>query len=293
MRYDVTLRIGYDYTSPTDRARNLLRVLPRDIPGVQVIGDWSLTLGPHPSEQRHFTDFFGNVVTSAVWHGRIDEVRITLNVQAERLSVTPLLALATPLSRLSQELAVVRDISADSPLHFTAASRRAPLDRTMTAFARDRLAPGMSVLDAVRAIGTAIYEEMTYSSDATHVDTEAAEAFAKRAGVCQDFSHIMIACLRGVGIPAAYVSGFLRTLPPPGKEKLVGVDAMHAWVRAWVGPETGWIEFDPTNNQTAGTDYITIGYGRDYDDVAPVRGAMRGAGKQTSEQSVDVVVLDG
>ncbi len=101
----------------------------------------------------------------------------------------------------------------------------------------------------------------------------------------------MISALRGVGIPAGYVSGFLRTFPPPGKEKLVGVDAMHAWVRAWTGPEMGWVEFDPTNDQPAGTDYIVIGYGRDYDDIAPVRGAMRGAGEQDSDQSVDVATV--
>ncbi|WP_286789655.1 transglutaminase-like domain-containing protein, partial [Thioclava sp. UBA3469] len=108
----------------------------------------------------------------------------------------------------------------------------------------------------------------------------------------QDFSHIMISCLRGVGIPAGYVSGFLRTYPPPGQPRLEGADAMHAWVRAWAGAETGWVEFDPTNNQYAGEDYITVGYGRDYDDVPPLRGAMRGAGGQQSAQAVDVIPLD-
>ncbi|GGE18309.1 transglutaminase [Primorskyibacter flagellatus] len=291
MRYDVTLKIDYEYSQPTDNTRNLLRLLPGDIPGVQTIHDWTLALTPQPSEQAHFTDFFGNWVTSAVWHMPIEEVKIALNFQAERFPQSSLLSFATPLERMAQALAAQRGAHPGSPLHFTAPTRRAPLHAEMSAFARDQLRDGFSALDAVQAVGSALHAEMTYSAEATDVDTEAAEAFAARAGVCQDYSHIMIACLRGIGIPAGYVSGFLRTYPPPGKERLVGVDAMHAWVRAWVGPETGWIEFDPTNNQFAGADYITIGYGRDYDDIAPVRGTTRGWGSQKSEQSVDVAVV--
>ena len=162
----------------------------------------------------------------------------------------------------------------------------------ITAYTREHLSDDMTTMEAVRAVGESLHADMTYCAEATDVNTPVGTAFEARAGVCQDFSHIMIAGLRGVGIPAAYVSGFLRTYPPPGKEKLVGVDAMHAWVRAWVGPEVGWVEFDPTNNQFAGVDYIVIGYGRDYDDVAPVRGSMRGAGEQDSDQSVDVAVVE-
>jgi transglutaminase-like putative cysteine protease len=121
------------------------------------------------------------------------------------------------------------------------------------------------------------------------VDTPATEAFAKQRGVCQDFSHIMIACLRGIGIPAGYVSGFLRTLPPPGKPKLEGADAMHAWVHAWCGDAAGWVEFDPTNDCFVGADHIVVARGRDYSDVAPIKGAMRIAGDQKSRQAVDVI----
>ena len=134
---------------------------------------------------------------------------------------------------------------------------------------------------------------MKFDPKATTVDTPATEAFAKRHGVCQDFSHIMIACLRGIGIPAGYVSGFLRTLPPPGKPRLEGADAMHAWVRAWCGPEAGWIEFDPTNDKLAGEDHIVVAYGRDYSDVSPIKGTMRISGGQKSKQAVDVIPLAG
>ena len=291
MQYDVTMKIDYDYSQPTDHTRNLLRLLPRDIPGVQHISDWTLALLPRPSEQTAFVDFFGNNVTVAAWHVPTRSVKMALTFRAERETEVPRFSLSTPLEELSRDLDRVRDPWGDSPLHFTAPSRRAPRVTEISAFAREALKPGMTALEAVVAVGTAVHEEMTYSAEATDVDTPVEEAFENRAGVCQDFAHIMISALRAIGIPSAYVSGFLRTYPPPGKERLVGVDAMHAWVRAWVGRELGWIEFDPTNDQMAGSDYIVIGYGRDYDDIAPVRGSMRGAGDQDTDQSVDVAVI--
>jgi transglutaminase-like putative cysteine protease len=143
----------------------------------------------------------------------------------------------------------------------------------------------------MKAIGEALHRDMVFDSKATTVDTSPEEAFAGKRGVCQDFAHIMIACLRGVGMPAGYVSGFLRTIPPKGKPRLSGADAMHAWVRGWCGAETGWVEFDPTNNLLVQNDHVVIGRGRDYSDVAPVKGVMRTAGSQTSEQAVDVIPL--
>jgi transglutaminase-like putative cysteine protease len=162
----------------------------------------------------------------------------------------------------------------------------------MTLYARDAIVPGMTTLDAVRALGLALHRDMKFDPDATTVDTPPAEAFARRHGVCQDFAQVMIACLRGAGIPAGYVSGFLRTNPPPGKARLEGADAMHAWVRAWCGGQTGWVEFDPTNAIAAGTDHIVVARGRDYGDVAPVKGVLRIAGEQTTEHAVDVIPVD-
>ena len=146
----------------------------------------------------------------------------------------------------------------------------------------------MTTLAIVRALSDALHRHMAFDAEATTVDTAPAEAFRERRGVCQDFTHIMIAGLRGIGIPARYVSGVLRTDPPPGGERLEGADAMHAWVSAWCGNETGWVEFDPTNAVAAGSDHIVIGYGRDYSDVAPVRGVLRSSGAQKSSQAVDV-----
>jgi transglutaminase-like putative cysteine protease len=146
---------------------------------------------------------------------------------------------------------------------------------------------------AVEALGLALNRDMTFDPKMTTVDTLPEEAFARRVGVCQDYSQIMIGCLRAMGIPASYMSGFLRTEPPPGKKRLQGADAMHAWVCAWAGPGDGWIEYDPTNATFVTTDHISIGRGRDYSDVSPVRGTLKTAGKTTTSQAVDVIPLDG
>ena len=181
-------------------------------------------------------------------------------------------------------------MGSSSPLHHLAPSFRVPLSAAMTRFARAALPEGaVTAREAALAVCAALHRHMRFDTRATTVDTPAAEAFARRSGVCQDFSHIAIACLRGIGIPAGYVSGFLRTRPPPGRPRLEGADAMHAWVRVWTGVEAGWIEIDPTNDCLAGSNHITVARGRDYADVAPIKGSFRISGGQRSQQSVDVV----
>jgi transglutaminase-like putative cysteine protease len=149
-----------------------------------------------------------------------------------------------------------------------------------------------SVLDCAHALCLAIHRDFKYDPKATDVETKPGEAFALRKGVCQDFVHVMISGLRGLGIPAAYVSGFLRTNPPPGKPRLEGTDAMHAWVRVWCGQLTGWVEFDPTNAMLAGSDHISIGHGRDYSDISPIMGVLKTSGSHEAAQSVDVVRVE-
>ncbi len=183
-------------------------------------------------------------------------------------------------------------MDADAPHHYVVASPRAPVVDAVTALARSALAPGMSARQAVEAIGRAVHAVMVYEAGSTTVETPMEAAFAARRGVCQDLCHIMIAGLRGVGVPAGYVSGFLRTFPPPGRARLQGADAMHAWVRAWGGAETGWVEFDPTNALFVSDDHIAVARGRDYADAAPVKGVLRTAGDQSSEHSVDVVEVE-
>ncbi|WP_245781031.1 transglutaminase-like domain-containing protein [Litoreibacter janthinus] len=182
------------------------------------------------------------------------------------------------------------DLSPTSPLHFLGPSPRLPPNNAIRDFALDLYEPNASVVENVIRIGKALHDAMTFDATATTVDTVASDAFRLRRGVCQDFTHIMILALQSLGIPAGYVSGYLRTLPPPGGVKLEGADAMHAWVRAWCGPEQGWIEYDPTNATLVGTDHVVAGYGRDYSDVSPVRGHLRSSGGQKNSQAVDVAI---
>ena len=183
-------------------------------------------------------------------------------------------------------------LASNAPHHFLSASPRVPLSPAITRYARHSVARTASVLAAALDFCHAIHSDFAYDRKATKVDTSPLEAFELKRGVCQDFAHVMIAGLRGVGIPAGYVSGFLRTIPPKGKPRLEGADAMHAWVRVWCGKHAGWVEFDPTNAMLAGADHITIGHGRDYADVSPIVGVLRTSGKHATKQSVDVIRVE-
>jgi transglutaminase-like putative cysteine protease len=182
-----------------------------------------------------------------------------------------------------------RDLSDRGPSLYLFNSPIVQINAEIADWAAPHLMANAGVLQAGHALMNAIFSQFTYDSDATKTETPPIEAFHQRRGVCQDFAHIMIAALRSHGIPAAYASGYLRTIPPPGRERLVGCDAMHAWVNIWCGEELGWIGFDPTNNLIVGGDHIIIAMGRDYADVAPVDGVFHGNEGQTLRVSVDVM----
>lgn len=292
MIYDIKLRIAYQYANPAVGGRHVLCVMPLDMPGQRVMAGM-VDISPRPEERLDRVDFFGNRITEFSYRGPHDSVAFTMKARIERLAAPALPLSALALAKMPAAIATCRDLGPDSPLHFLSASARVPRDHAMTAFALGALTPDMSAAEAIVAVGSALYRHMRFDAKATTVDTPATEAFAKRQGVCQDFSHIMIAGLRGIGIPAGYVSGFLRTQPPPGKARLEGADAMHAWVRAWCGPDLGWLEYDPTNACTSGQNHIVAARGRDYADVAPIKGTMRISGRQKSTQAVDVIPVAG
>ncbi len=166
------------------------------------------------------------------------------------------------------------------------------LTREIAAWAAPHLAPDASVIAAASSLMHAVHDEFTYDSKATKADTPPLEAFRAKRGVCQDFAHVMIIALRHAGIPAAYVSGYLRTNPPPGKARLVGADATHAWANVWCGAGLGWVGFDPTNAMLAGNDHIFTAMGRDFSDVSPLDGVFIGGGGQRMKVSVEVTPLD-
>jgi transglutaminase-like putative cysteine protease len=176
-----------------------------------------------------------------------------------------------------------------SPAHFLPPSRFVPRFQPAADYAAQSFLPGHPVLEAAIDLMQRMRKDFTYDPKATIVSTPLSEAFEKKSGVCQDFAHIMIAGLRGIGLPAAYVSGYIRTIPPPGKPRLEGADAMHAWVALWCGEAAGFIGLDPTNCMLIGNDHIGLARGRDYADISPVAGIILGASDQEIEVMVDVV----
>ena len=177
----------------------------------------------------------------------------------------------------------------EGPAAYLYPTRRTPNVAAISAYARASFPPGRPIMEAAADLMTRIRDDFTYDPEATDVSTPVLEAFEARHGVCQDFAHIMIVGLRGLGLPAAYVSGYLRTIPPPGQPRLQGADATHAWVSLWCGEGRGWIGFDPTNAILVENDHIILVMGRDYSDVAPIDGIILAPGIQTLTVEVDVV----
>jgi len=289
--YDLSLHMGYVYDVPASGARHVIRVLPLSLPDRQRLIAGSVTVTPNAEEKTTFIDFFGQQATSVLVrapHERLD-IRMQARVQVEAHSITA--DFSPVLDKLAQELAEVWSVDPSSPHHLAGPSPRLPDEPQIAAYTKEILKPGQTVREIALALCARIHKGFTYDPKATTVDTTPKEAFRLKRGVCQDFAHIMIVALRSLGIPAGYVSGFLRTIPPPGKERLEGADAMHAWVRVWCGETMGYIELDPTNNIPAGSDHIVVAYGRDYSDIAPVIGVLKGYGNQKAIQAVDVIPL--
>lgn len=291
MRYALKLMVRYEFDRPSGGGRQHLRIRPADLPGLQTVLHSRLTVTPHPAEERRFPDFFGTEVVELVMPPGLTEVSFDLRARVERLGPGSGLDMSPHPSRLQADIAQARSLGREAPHHFLPVSRRIPQVPAIAAFAAQAAAGAATVREAVERLGRALHAAMTFDASATDVDTPIATAFAGRKGVCQDFSQIMIAALRSLGIPAAYVAGYLRTLPPPGQKRLEGADAMHAWVRAWCGAEAGWVEYDPTNACFVDLDHIVVGYGRDYSDVAPVSGVLRLDAGQSGRHSVDIVAL--
>ena len=284
--YDIALAIRQHYDAPAAASRQTLRLLPPTLAGGQHVVAAAVDVSPPPAERRDRRDFFRNMATDLAFGGAHEEVVYSLAARVRREAGQGALPGSPPPAALAEDMAAIRSLAPDAPHHFLAASPRLPGEPEFADYARAALPAGAGAADAVEAVGLALHRDMAFDAGATEVDTPALEAFRRGRGVCQDFTHAMIACLRALGIPAGYVSGFLRTDPPPGRPRLQGADAMHAWVRAWCGQGPGWVEYDPTNACLAGDGHVAVARGRDYSDVAPVRGVLRSAGSQTSRHEV-------
>lgn len=287
--YSMQVAFRYEFDRPTGAGRQLFRILPASIPGKQALLGAELRVAPEPDETSRFTDFFGTQVIELVMPPGLTELELVLEAEVERLVLDKGRDDSAPRDRLAADIAAYHGLDPAAPHHFLAHTPRIPAVAEIADYARKVTAEARSTRAAVEMLGLALHRDMTFDAEATDVHTTPAEAFALKRGVCQDFAQIMVGALRSLAIPAAYVGGYLRTLPPPGKPRLVGADASHAWLRAWCGTETGWVDYDPTNACYALGDHVDIGFGRDYDEVAPVLGMMRLDGNQAGSHSVDIV----
>ncbi|MCU0818129.1 MAG: transglutaminase family protein [Beijerinckiaceae bacterium] len=293
MLYDIHLRMSYAFGDTTASGRQQLRIIPQNVPGRQRVIATILDLQPRPHERADRLDFFSNTVVETAYREVRGGLSLHLQARIERDFTPPTLDLSPRLDGFEALVMRQRNLGPRAPHHFSGPSPRLPPNAAIADYARAATEGATTVLEAASAINNALFRDMRFDPEATDVDTPAGEAFANRHGVCQDFTHIMITALRSLGVPAGYVSGFLRTNPPEGQARLEGADAMHAWVMVWCGEEAGWIELDPTNGIAVASDHVLVAVGRDYADVAPVSGVLKMAGKQVITQAVDVVPVGG
>ena len=288
MIYDVRQTTSYSYASKVAYAHHVLRLTPIDR-ARQRVQAAALDILPVPVERREGRDFFGNRLTwidLAEPHDRL-VIKVAARIVVESLA-EPAPDETPAWEAVRNEVFAATDIGATSPAHFVFASRQVSLDPEIRDYARESFPPGRPILAGALDLMRRIKADFIYEAGVTTVSTTPPMSFALRRGVCQDFAHIMISGMRGIGLPAAYVSGYLRTVRKSGAPALQGADAMHAWVWVWCGEAAGWYGLDPTNAVLAGDDHVVVAIGRDYTDVAPIGGVVFASGGQRIDEAVSV-----
>jgi transglutaminase-like putative cysteine protease len=278
----------YTGSEPVSVGHNEAWLTPRTTPTQRSLSH-RLQIIPEPSILSTRSDYFGNTVSQFSFNQGYDALTVTAVNEVEvhtpvRESDSP------PWDDLAATL--LRHETADdlAAFEFAFDSSRCRRTRAFRDYGRESFTPGRPVLEAVEELLQRFYTDFRYESGSTTVSTPVEQAFAERRGVCQDFAHLMISILRSLGLGARYVSGYLRTLPPPGKPRLVGADASHAWASVYAG-RPGWVDLDPAIGKLAGTDHITVAWGRDYEDVAPLKGVYIGGGTHQLTVNVDVIEM--
>jgi transglutaminase-like putative cysteine protease len=284
--YDIRHVTTYSYDAPVAYSLCALRLRPTSRAGQRVI-DVQVDIDPPAARRIRRECFFGNVFE--IVNIEAEHRELTVTAKARIAVARPVAPLATPdWEDVRQEAFSANDLGPQSPAHFIYASRVVTLDEATIAYARQSFPPGRQILAGAMDFMERIWKDFDYDPKATLVSTPLREAFEKRRGVCQDFAHIMISGLRGIGLPAAYVSGYLRSAPRTDATRLQGADAMHAWVLVWCGSQAGWIGLDPTNAIVASDEHVVLAVGRDYTDVAPMDGVIFGSGEQRIDVAVSV-----
>ncbi|MFN3580647.1 MAG: transglutaminase N-terminal domain-containing protein [Pseudomonas sp.] len=293
MKYQLSHTTVYEYSGPASLSHNEARILPRNLPW-QSCGHAQLEISPTPVRLRERVDFFGNRVVYFSIQSLHNELKVCVNSEIETR--------ARPTQDFFSTIAweqAVRETTADIRYSnrdclearlFVLDSPFIHQHENLANFALQSFTPGRNLLDCVLELNRRIFSEFVYDPDFTTVATPLKEVLASKRGVCQDFAHLAIGCLRSLGLAARYVSGYMETLPPPGQEKLLGADATHAWLAVFI-PGWGWLEIDPTNGCVPDERYIVLGWGRDFADVTPLKGVMTGGGEHKLTVAVDVVAV--
>jgi len=288
MMYRIVHTTSYQYMDNAESCNNIVRLQPRDLP-TQRCHEMQLSIEPAPDRVHEYRDYFGNHVHSFA----VYEAHRQFSIRAESI-VTYTAGEMTPLENTPSWNAVREILEADrTPAVVAAIEHRfdSPYIRASAALrdlAVEHFGENRPLGEAVLALAKAIQRDFKYDPEATSIDTQLQDVLEKRRGVCQDFAHLLIGCLRSLGLASRYVSGYLRTDPQPGKLKMLGADASHAWVSVFC-PNSGWLDFDPTNGCQTSDRHITIGWGRDFHDVSPVKGVVLGGGQSSLSVAVDVL----
>ena len=304
MKLRITHETTYDYAPVVETAQHITHLRPLTLLTQQLVSH-SLDVQPPPAQQMKALDVYGNTRTFFALDYAHHALRVTAHslVDTTEPPAPPLTPDGSPPWEQVRERFRYRAGGGwDAAAEFTFPSDYVPRHDDFVAYARPSFTPGTPVLVVAQDLMQRIFKDFTYESLSTDVSTPAVEALAQRKGVCQDFAHIMIACMRAMGLPARYVSGYLLTMPPEGQPRLIGSDASHAWASVYVPQPvgagasalagdvdtSGWFDFDPTNNRSPGEDYVTLAIGRDYGDVSPMRGVIHGGARHTLQVGVTV-----
>ncbi|MDE2441436.1 MAG: transglutaminase family protein [Betaproteobacteria bacterium] len=296
VRYHVLHETRYDYGSPVSLSQQQLHLSPR-ILSWQRIEEQCIEIEPVPTWRRDGQDAFGNPVCWVAFHVPHDALLIrsvmTIAVEPHVPSdVQGSLPWEEVRDRLAYDSTAQRPEDLDA-VRFLFESPHVRIKHELADYAADCFPPGTPVLVGAQALMAKIFREFKFDPEATTIATPVLEVLEQKRGVCQDFAHLMIACLRALGLAARYVSGYLLTRPPPGKPRLIGADASHAWVSVYApGSEHDWVDFDPTNNLLPDTEHITLSFGRDFSDISPLRGIILGGGGAEPEVAVTVFPID-
>lgn len=288
MELSVVHETRYAYASPVLLSQQLLHLTPRALPR-QSLRAHRTDMDPQPSECSSGIDYFGNAVTRALFTARHKAltVRVESAVRVEPRGADPLAGPSSPWEAVRERVRSLKAPPLLEPSEFVFESPGIEVFAALTDYAAPSFAPGRPLLAAAADLMHRIHADFEFDRAATSVATPLREVLAQRRGVCQDFAHLMIGALRGLGLPARYVSGYILTVPPPGHARLIGADASHAWVSVY-DPAAGWIDFDPTNDCLADDEHVTLAWGRDFGDVTPMRGVILGGGAHTLEVRVTV-----